>query len=175
MSLKLLQASLLGQYEASLAMLKEAIERCPPAAWDEPVARWSPRRIAWHTLTCTNYYLGQDEAAFEPHALYEEGLAENRSDPPIGLTVSRTLDYVEFCFEKLRRVISDETIESLSAPTGFERGFSRLEMHIYNLRHVQHHVGQLSAHVRRHDPDLAEEAMDWIDTGAVWPPPGSKD
>ena len=34
--------------------------------------------------------------------------------------------------------------------------FSRLELHLYNLRHIQHHTGQLSAYLRRVVPELAE-------------------
>ena len=90
---------------------------------------------------------------------------------PPGLPVDRTLAYADFCLDKARRVIASETTETLSAPTGFERGFSRAQMHVYNIRHVQHHVGQLSAHARRLDDSIPDAAMDWIDTGAVWPPP----
>ena len=59
---------------------------------------------------------------------------------------------------------------SLAAPTGFGRGFSRAEIHVYNVRHVQHPTGQLTAHARRHDPSMPDTAIDWIDSGAVWPP-----
>ncbi len=39
-------------------------------------------------------------------------------------------------------------------------------MHLYNLRHLQHHVGQLSAHIRRIAPELQEmNVMPWVGSG----------
>jgi hypothetical protein len=40
--------------------------------------------------------------------------------------------------------------ESLAGPSGIKfRKCPRLELHVYNLRHIQHHTGQLSAFLRR--------------------------
>jgi uncharacterized damage-inducible protein DinB len=43
-----------------------------------------------------------------------------------------------------------ETAATLRGPAGFEwLSFTRSELPLYNLRHVQHHTGQLSAFLRR--------------------------
>lgn len=40
--------------------------------------------------------------------------------------------------------------------------------HIYNLRHIQHHTGALSAYLRRVDPRLQDRAaLRWVRMG--WP------
>jgi hypothetical protein len=45
--------------------------------------------------------------------------------------------------------LASETRESLERESGFRwLPFSRSELHVYNIRHVQHHTGQLSAYVR---------------------------
>ena len=46
-----------GQYRASLAMLREAITKCPESLWlapDYPNTFW---HIAYHVLYCTHMYL----------------------------------------------------------------------------------------------------------------------
>ena len=63
--------------------------------------------------------------------------------------------------------LAAETEESLQSPSGLRgRPTTRGELHIYNLRHVQHHVGQLSAFLRRVDPTLNDsKGPPWIGTG----------
>jgi hypothetical protein len=60
------------------------------------------------------------------------------------------LAFVQYCLGKLRDVLGSETEQSLKGPTGFpRRTFSRAELYLYNMRHVMHHEGMLSAHLRR--------------------------
>jgi len=58
-----LESGLKRQYHASLAMLKDTIEKCPESVWLREGGRpgW---RIAYHTLFYTHLYLMPDEAAF---------------------------------------------------------------------------------------------------------------
>ena len=60
----MLRSVLKSQYHASLAMLREAIERCPPEEWvstDHKNACW---QLSYHVLFYTHLYLQRDEAAF---------------------------------------------------------------------------------------------------------------
>jgi uncharacterized damage-inducible protein DinB len=63
--------------------------------------------------------------------------------------------------------IAAETLQSLQAPSGFEWiKFSRGELHLYNIRHLQHHAGQLSACLRRLNPSLRDRnSLPWIGSG----------
>jgi hypothetical protein len=164
---------LLGQYEASISMLRATVCACPAAHWESKIAQWPARFVAFHTLYWTDIYLSPDQAAFKSHEFVMEGRGLPFGTPlpegliPPGLTQPRTIEYADFCIAKARATLSGESAADLAGPSGFGPTISRAEMHIYNIRHVQHHTGALAAHFRRLTPDLPEGVMDWIDTGTV--------
>jgi len=167
----LINQMLLGQYEASLSMLKHAIASCPESHWDTKVANDPARVVAFHTLYCNDIYLSRRESAFRTHDFVLEGRGLPFGQPlpkgtlPRGLTRSRALAYADYCIEKARTALAGESVADLAGDSGFERPFSRAEMHIYNIRHIQHHTGALTAHIRRLVPRLPEASMDWVDSG----------
>ena len=109
---------LLAQLQAALAMLKECLEKCPPAHWDEKIANYTFGQVAYHTLCFLDLYLSHDDASCKP--------CQNPRAPGGGLH-----------------------------PTG------RAEPHLYNLRHVKHHAGQLSTSLRRIGVDTAWARSGW--------------
>lgn len=165
--LDLYKESTLGQFEAALAMLKQCIERCPNELWESKIAELTVRQVAYHTLFFVDFYLTPDEAAFELRDLHRIGGDEREPINSPGLDKQGTLDYLNFGLDKLQATIAAETEESLRGPSGFSWvNFSRAEMHLYNLRHVQHHAGQISAHLRRLDPACKDRhALRWVRTG----------
>ena len=63
---------------------------------------------------------------------------------------------------KARHVIAAETESSLATTPGFDwLDFSRAEVHVYNLRHLFHHAGQLSLRQRIN----VGEGVKWIHSG----------
>lgn len=80
---------------------------------------------------------------------------------------AETLEYLAICHEKLQATLSAETETTLQAPAGFaRRKFSRGELYIYNLRHVQHHTGQLSARLRQLIPSYQSgDVLPWVGSG----------
>ena len=63
-SMQNFRSALKSQYHAALAMLREAIERCPDEEWlsrDHKNAFW---QVAYHVLFFTHLYLQPNEAAF---------------------------------------------------------------------------------------------------------------
>jgi uncharacterized damage-inducible protein DinB len=163
---ELYQQVVLGQFEAALAMLKQCLERCPAELWESKIAQLSVRQIAYHTLFFVDYYL-DSEAAFTLRELHHTGGDEREPINSPGLEQAATLAYVAVCHEKLRMTLSNETETTLLAPSGFSwLPFSRAELHLYNTRHVQHHTGQISAHLRRLDERFHDHrALPWIRTG----------
>jgi len=167
----LINQMLLGQYEASLSMLKDAIASCPEAHWEKKVANDPARFVAFHTLYATDIYLSRRESDFRTHDFVLEGRGLPFGQPlpkgtlPRGLTRSRALEYADYCIEKARMALAKESAVDLAGDNGFERPFSRAEMHIYNIRHIQHHAGALAAHIRRLVPEFPETGMDWVDSG----------
>jgi hypothetical protein len=162
------------QYEATLCTLSLCIERCPEAGWHAPVVNLTFCQAAFHTLFFTDYYLEPDERGFRDQPFhrehaeffrdYEELLPRkpvHRYDRP---DVAR---YLTFCREKAARVVASETEESLTAVCGFPpRTCSRAELHLYNIRHVQHHAAQLSLRLRLD----AGTDIPWVGSGWKSPP-----
>jgi hypothetical protein len=150
---------LTGQFEASLCMLKECVQKCPHEHWEGKIANDTFRQVAYHTLFFVDLYLSPNEEAFKLRDLHHRGGDERSSSyPSTGLTKDETLSYVAICRQKALETLACETAESLQRASGFQRlPFSRGELHLYNLRHVQHHTGQLSAYLRR----IVEDGERW--------------
>ncbi len=159
---------LFGQFEAALCMLDQCIRACPPEHWEGKIANGTFRWAAYHTLFWVDLYLtlgGEDE--FVLRDLHHRGGDERGDTLCPGLSKDETLAYLSICRQKLLEILPAETAESVQGPSGFSfHKFTRGELHIYNLRHVQHHTGQLSAYLRRIDSALAAPAaLPWVTTG----------
>src|SRR5262245_32843960 len=165
--LELVKEILVGQFEASLAMLNVCISACAEEHWEGKIAHGSFRWVAYHTLFFVDLYLSESEEAFQLRDLHERGGDERGEEASPGLPKQETLAYVPICRQKMLETIAAETAESLTGPSGFSyRKISRAELHIYNIRHIQHHTGQLSAYVRRVDPaHIGQRSLPWIGTG----------
>lgn len=160
-------AMLRGQYEAALAMLKQCVAACAPEHYEGKIARDTFRTVAYHTLFWTDYYLSPGEQAFELQEVHQRGGDDRVLASSPGLPREDLLAYADVCREKLVETLGAETPESLAGPCGFSRfSFSRGELHLYNLRHIQHHTGALSAYLRRVDPRLQDRAaLRWLRSG----------
>jgi len=161
------QQCVTSQFEAALCMLKEAVEQCPPEHWDGRLAQLTFRQVAYHTLFFVDFYLSPGEQDFALRELHLRGGDEREPGTCPGLSQEETLAYLAICREKLLATLAAETRESLQGPSGFSRRqIPRGELHLYNLRHVQHHTGQLGAHLRRVDERFRNrEALCWIGQG----------
>lgn len=167
--LELVQKMLIGQYEAALSTLGRAVQQCPAELWSRPVARFPFCQTAYHTLFFTDLYLGLDLESFRSQAFHREHpdlfgdyeQIEDR-DPVCVYDKSPIMTYLHFCRAKAIEVITAETAASLAAADTFQRKLSsRAELHLYNIRHIQHHAAQLILKLRA-DPDLK---MPWIGSG----------
>jgi hypothetical protein len=158
-----------NQFQASLSTLAFCVEKCPDSDWNLPVARYPFSQVAFHTLFFADYYLGLDAESFrsqpfhlantELFADYEQ--LEDR-EPTSLYTRLQIRTYLQFCHEKATAAIAAETESSLSAPAKFaRRNFTRAELYVYNMRHIQHHAAQLILRLRLNtDIDIP-----WIGSG----------
>jgi hypothetical protein len=164
---RLLTAILTSQYEASLAMLKDCIAACGEEHWEGKIATATFRQIAYHTLFWTDLYLSPSEEAFRLRELHERGGDERRPVLSAGLSKAETLEYAGICRAKAVETLAGETREVLEGPSGFSwRQCPRAELHIYDIRHIQHHAGAMAAYLRRVDSELAgREALRWVGHG----------
>jgi uncharacterized damage-inducible protein DinB len=162
-----LKTILAAQFEAALAMLNQCLRQCPAEHWEGKIANFTFRQVAYHTLFFADYYLSPSEAEFVLRDIHLRGGDEREPVLCKGLDQDEALAYLALCRQKALDALARETRESLEGPSGFaRRDFSRGELHLYSLRHVQHHTGQLSAYLRRIDPALVDaEGLRWIGSG----------
>jgi len=144
-----------GQYRASIEMLLQAITKCPESLWLAPDYTNRFWHIAYHALFCTHMYLQASEAEFGPWAKHRPNYQFLGSVPwppydrpkiEVPYSKAEILEFHEVCRGEIEdRVQSLE----LDLPSGFPwLRFSRMELHIYNIRHLQHHAGQLIDRLR---------------------------
>lgn len=144
-----------GQYKAALQMLIDVAGKCPDSQWndtDDEVAFW---RIVYHSLYYTSLYLSDSPAAFTPwekHIANYNSLGTHTHDnKPVVISQvypkADLLAYAEILLNNCENEV-DRTV--LEEGTGFDwLPISRLGLHIYNIRHIQHHTGQLIERLHR--------------------------
>lgn len=145
-----IRAAITGQYHASLAMLRQAIELCPDEVWltgTHPRHFW---RIAYHVLFYTHWYLekeSEDVVRWEKDREHcaclwedEDGSLPPEMEPYSKAEVLQYLDQVDASV--------DAKVDAMDLDSP-ESGFywykiPKLDHQLMNIRHVQHHVGQLA-------------------------------
>lgn len=170
--LKTLKEVLANQFHAALCTLNDCIDRCPDSAWNSKIVNLEFNQAAFHTLIYTDYYLGDGEETFRRQLFHREnegrfGDYEEFEDRVQVATYERPFiqAYMAHCRTKLSETIAAETAESLSAESTFPwLTFSRAEVYVYTIRHIQHHAAQLILRLRR---DYQQD-MPWFKSG--WPP-----
>jgi hypothetical protein len=162
-----LKQIVIAQFEAALAMLNQCITACPEEHWEERIANGTFRWVAYHTLFFVDLYLSPDQDSFVLRDLNILGGDERKPVASIGLSKADTLAYLEICRGKMRDTIFADTEEMLQGASGFEwYRITRGELHLVNIRHVQHHTGQLSAFLRRSVPECQDHRqLPWAHSG----------
>jgi hypothetical protein len=140
---------IVSQYKASLNMLKEVIMKCPAGLWENNEYENEYWRIVYHTLFYTALYLSPRPEEFKPwkehKADYNNLGTRTYDNRPIVMdevyTKSGILEYLRSIFNNCRDSVNNTSLDEQS---GFGwLPMSKLELHFYNIRHIQHHNGQL--------------------------------
>jgi uncharacterized damage-inducible protein DinB len=139
------------QFGASIDMLENAIRACPETLWSDRSQRPEFWYVAFHTLFYLDLYLSESDAGFAPPAPFTLDEMDERGLLPERVYTKQELqDYLEHGREKCRRTISSMTEEKGNRRCGFEwLDLSVAEVLLYNIRHVQHHAGQLNLILRQ--------------------------
>lgn len=146
----------INQFEATFCTLNACVERCPDALWHERVAAVRFCQVAFHTLFFADYYLGPDAEGFRLQPFHREHSAvfgdyeEFEPRLPVVLYEKAWIGkYLAHCRRKAKEALATETLAELEGPARFQRrNMSRAELHIYNIRHIQHHSAQLILRLR---------------------------
>jgi hypothetical protein len=154
---KAFQEDLWKQFGAGLDMLAESIQTCPDSLWQSD-PRFS--QMAYHTLFFLDYYLTTEPVGFSQPDQFS--YSEFDEDPELVIfSKSELLNYLDACRSKAKDFIFGlDAIELKKRWINESQtmDFSRLEILLYNLRHVQHHVGQLNLVLR----ETCQNAPDWV-------------
>jgi hypothetical protein len=145
-------------------MICQAIEMCPESLWLAPEYPNRFWRVAYHALFYTHLYLQPGEAGFHPWAKHKPDYQNLGSrpwapgeTPAIGTpyTKAEVLEYQEICCAEVEARVP--TLD-LGSASGFHwLPFNIMELQFYNIRHLQHHTGQ-----------LADRLRTVTDTGITW-------
>ena len=134
-------------------MLENAIQQCPGEYWDTDTKFWYN---AYHCLFFLDYYLTMQPATFAPPPPFT--LSEFGDDMPERVyTKEEVMNYLQFNREKCKKLVTGLTEEKLNDRWINESGsmnYSILEILLYNMRHVQHHAGQLNLLLRQTIDDV---------------------
>ena len=166
------------QFAAAIQMLRAAIEACPDSLWDDRTEGTPFWHLAYHALFYTDLYLSESVDSFQAREFHQDKANFLPGDyrefggivttPDIALTKDQLLDYAAHCLRK-----SGEAFHRLTSERARERcGFPWYQLNVgefllNNLRHTQHHTGQLILLLRRR----ANIGIDWFGTRDNQPPP----
>jgi hypothetical protein len=156
------------QLGAALDMLENAMRACPEELWSDPgkPPAWASRNVvgfwyvAYHTFFFLDYYLSDPSEKFappDPFTLDELDPAGILPDRPY--TKNELGNYLDHCHKKAWTAIATLTKESARE----RRKFGPLEGSIAEsllsqMRHIQHHTGQLNLLLRQ----SVDEALPWV-------------
>ncbi len=145
------KAILQSQYYASLAMLKQAIFKCPPAVWNAPHDKDAFWFKAYHTLYYAHKYLQINPKDFK----YWKKHHKPDSEKP--LAKEEILEYMAFVEGQVADRIP---LTDLEASAGFlGNRLSKMELQIINIRHIQEHTGELYERLGSRE----NIALDWAE------------
>ncbi len=157
-----------SQFNAALSMMEQTVKSCPEELWNVPGQANPFWRVAYHALFYVDLYMQPSEDEMKlwenakdgyqflgptPWPPHEQPQAEQPYSP------EEILAYIEH----LRSfVASTVPTVDLSAPSGFHwLPFDKLELQIYNIRHLQQHIGDLSTILLTQ----ANREIDWVGMG----------
>lgn len=149
-----MKAELIAQYQKALLMLIDCIRQCPQELWNDTAYDNCFWRIAYHTLYFTDLYLSDHPDAHIPWEKHISGYnflgkinyIENR---PLTITTVYTQHDLMIYAENLISSLPARIKEDWSTQSGFDwLPMSLAGLYFYNLRHLQHHIGQLTERLK---------------------------
>ncbi|MGO4772595.1 DinB family protein [Flavobacterium sp. W22_SRS_FK3] len=130
-------------------MLESSISVCPESFWEKKEFWY----FVYHTIFWLDYYSSTEPETFSPPKPFSLSEFDPKGIFPERIySKEELLEYLEYSRKK-----GFILIDGLTEETAKERfitkkkNYSRIEMIIYNMRHIQHHVGQLNLLLRQNE------------------------
>ncbi len=148
------------QFGAALDMLGNAIEACPDLLWGDRTREPQFWYVAYHTLFWLDLYLDEAPEAFAPPPPFTLDELDPSGKLPERVYAKRELlDYLDHGRRKCHAALAAMTDERAGGRYRFgSLDLAVGELQLYNLRHVQHHAGQLHLLLRQ----VASAAPRWV-------------
>lgn len=149
-----------GQFGAAIDMLENTVRDCPEELWRDRSRRPEYWYVVYHTLFWLDLYLSGAVEGFAPPAPFTlDELDPSGVIPAQPYQKAQLLGYLAHGRERCRATLATLTGERARARCAFRWGEpSFLELLVYNLRHVQHHAGQLHLILRQE----TDSAPGWV-------------
>ncbi|MBN2386132.1 MAG: DinB family protein [Anaerolineales bacterium] len=133
-----------SQVAASLDMLRQAIEQCPQALWQDRAYKNPFWHVAYHAIFYTHFYLHPSENEYVPWEKHQARYVSLEESPAGSAEIpdkEEVLAYLRFCLEQMEILVDGLDLQA-------ESGFywlpcDKLELQIYSIRHIMQHVGEL--------------------------------
>lgn len=148
------------QFGAAVAMLENAMRACPEELWGDRSRKPEFWYVAFHTLFFLDLYLSESEVGFMPPEPFTLDEMDERGLMPERVYTKEELQkFLEHGRKKCHDTIMQMTEERANRRCGFSwLDLSGEEMLLYNMRHVQHHAGQLHLILRQ----KTDSAPRWV-------------
>ena len=154
--------SLAQQFGAAIDMLENALLACPAELWSDRSRQPEFWYLVFHTLFWLDLYLSESLEGFHPPAPFTLQELD-----PAGVSPERVYSkeelhaYLEYGRKKCSVALEALTDEKAHQRGGFDWvDGSVAELHLYNMRHVQHGAAQLNLILRQ----TTNSAPRWVKT-----------
>ena len=137
--------------DPTLEMLSQALHACPDELWDARDDGPPFWQYVYHALVGVDFWLSDSPQAFAFPAFHtREALIESGETPEEALSREQIEGYLEQVTAKSRAFLHRLTPETLLQETEFVgQSWTAADRILVQVRHVQHHVGQLNTVLKR--------------------------
>jgi uncharacterized damage-inducible protein DinB len=147
-----------NEYHALIEMLHEAINLCSEDLWNKETEDLPFWQLAYHSAYYLDFYLGEGPKKHVERFDIKENLNERMEKT---LTKKQLKTYLKEVKAKCDGVLEKLSSKELEGKNSyFWTGPTLAHRMIYNIRHSQHHVGQLNLILRIHGINAAK----WVIT-----------
>lgn len=148
------------QFGAAIDMLENALLACPEELWSDRTRNPEYWYVVYHTLFFLDLYLSDSIDSFTPPVPFTlDELDPSGKLPDRPYTKEELHTYLEHGRRKCRAALEALTDETAHRRCGIEwHDINVAELHLYNMRHVQHHAAQLNLILRQ----ATDSAPRWV-------------
>jgi hypothetical protein len=146
------------QIGAAFKMLEHAIDNANDRTWTARINNMPFWQLCYHALWYTDFYFHANQETFQPQSFDMKGIknisikpdSQMIEDQKHPISKSNMKAYCNYARQKTNQFIQSINESYFTTPSPFEwHGFPKIDLVDYNLRHLQHHVGQLDIILRR--------------------------